>query len=131
MGKASIKVSFQDNRRTLLNFLGRLFSYQDPKPFPITDILVTTMVGKVDCKSSTLRGEWNPHFKYLGIDPIKRILIMSSFRVDAEIVENPWDVSVGSHKDLVSILELTVEVSGDSPKILFFRLIIERQDGKV
>jgi hypothetical protein len=131
MGKASIEISFQDKGRIPLNFLSRLFSYQDPQPFSISDILVAAMVGIVNRESSILKRERNPYLKYLGIDPIDGITIMSPLRVDAGIVEDAGDVRIGSHKDLVSLLELTVEISGKSSKILFLRLIIEGKDCKV
>jgi hypothetical protein len=78
-----------------------------------------------------LKGQRNPYFKYLGIDPIERIPIMSPFRVNAEIVEDAGDVRVGSHKDPISVLELTVEIRGKSSKILFLRSIIKGKDCKV
>jgi hypothetical protein len=131
MGKASIEVPFQDNRRILLNFLSSLFPYQDPQPFPISDIPVAAMVGIVDRETPVLEGERNLYFKYLRIDPIERNIIVSPFRVNVKIMKDAGDVRVGSHKDPIPILDLTVEIRGKSSKILFLRSVIEGKDCKV
>jgi hypothetical protein len=131
MGKASIEISFQDKGRIPLNFLSRVFSYQDPQPFPICDILVAAMVGIINRKTPVLKGERNPYLIYLGVDPIKRDIIVSPFGVDAEIMQDAGEIRVGSHKDPVSILEMIVEIRSYASKILFLRLIIEGKDSKV
>jgi len=128
MGKASVEISFQYSGRILLNFLSRFFPYQDPQPFPIRDILVATMVGMVDRKSSILEREGNAYFIYFFIDPIERILIVSSFGVNAEIMEDAGDVCVRSYKDPVPISKLAIKIRVQTPKILFLGLIIEGKD---
>jgi hypothetical protein len=131
MGKASIKISFQDSRRIFLNFLSRFFSYQDPQPFPIRDILVTTMVGMVDRKSPILKRKGNAYFIYFVIEPIERILIVSPFGVNAEIVEDAGDIGVRSYKDPVPISKLTIKIRVQTSKILFLGSIIKGKDNQV
>jgi hypothetical protein len=62
---------------------------------------------------------------------VERKVIISLFWVDAQIVENARDIRVGSHKNSIPVLKLTLEIGVQMPKILLLRLIIKRKNYQI